>query len=418
VRYDDDGPWLLPGDAVDRRACTLEADRRDNLYSGLAGLALTLAEVRLDRQWSETEQRLADGIAERLSTVTLQRREPSYAFGVAGDVTALRLLAPGSEQVALERLRQLSTAQGWHSTFNDMFTTPFSDLLMGAAGIAMTALWAGGEDGLWLAQQGCDVLIGAAEHADGKMYWRPRPGAPVEVPNYSHGNAGICAALALASKAFDRPDWQAAAVSGTEHLLALADTADDGLRVPHYVPHGDRDEEQFTHSWCHGGTGTSYLFLALHAAGVDDVGGRGPLEWYERCLRSVRESGLPQRLRPGFWDNDGRCCGTAGVGDSFLDAVQFEGSSAALDDPMSFAAELAETLVARAQHNGAGLYWQFLEHRNDPSLLPPHPGFFQGAAGIAAFLFRAARVIHRGSRAPRVSRPDALPFLGATHRST
>jgi hypothetical protein len=32
-----------------------------------------------------------------------------------------------------------------------------------------------------------------------------------------------------------------------------------------------------------------------------------------QCWHTVSCSGLPQRLQPGFWDNTGRCCGTAGV---------------------------------------------------------------------------------------------------------
>jgi len=32
-----------------------------------------------------------------------------------------------------------------------------------------------------------------------------------------------------------------------------------------------------------------------------------------RCWYTVTSCGLPRRIRPGFWDNNGRCCGTAGV---------------------------------------------------------------------------------------------------------
>lgn len=33
----------------------------------------------------------------------------------------------------------------------------------------------------------------------------------------------------------------------------------------------------------------------------------------DRCWNTVKQSGLPIRIRPGFWDNNARCCGTAGV---------------------------------------------------------------------------------------------------------
>ena len=44
------------------------------------------------------------------------RTEPSLYDGLAGDVTALRLLAPGTEQVALRRLAELTTPAGWDTT--------------------------------------------------------------------------------------------------------------------------------------------------------------------------------------------------------------------------------------------------------------------------------------------------------------
>jgi hypothetical protein len=33
----------------------------------------------------------------------------------------------------------------------------------------------------------------------------------------------------------------------------------------------------------------------------------------DRCWNTVKQSGLPNRIRPGFWDNNAGCCGTAGV---------------------------------------------------------------------------------------------------------
>jgi lantibiotic modifying enzyme len=122
----------------------------------------------------------------------------------------------------------------------------------------------------------------------------------------------------------------------------------------------------------------------------------------------VRTSGLPARLRPGFWDNDGRCCGTAGVGEVFLDSWQRAGH----DEDRDFAVQLADALVDRAVHDGPDAYWQFVEHRAPEPLLPPGVGWMQGAAGIAAFLFRIARLLDDGPAAPAVARMDnwwALP---------
>ena len=76
--------------------------------------------------------------------------------------------------------------------------------------------------------------------------------------------------------------------------------------------------DEYTWNWCHGPAGTLALFEALDAAGVADVAGEPPTAWVARCLHSLHTSGIPERRWPGFWDNDGRCCGTAGVGSAVL----------------------------------------------------------------------------------------------------
>jgi hypothetical protein len=139
---------------------------------------------------------------------------------------------------------------------------------------------------------------------------------------------------------------------------------------------------------------------------VDDVNGIGVVELRQRCLRSVLDSGVPRRLRPGFWDNDGRCCGTAGVGDVLLDAAQEAQDPILAGRLLAAARTMGDALLDRAIHHDAGAFWRFVEHRQDPPHLPPGTSWMQGAAGIAAFLLRLARVVEDGLDATVVDRPD------------
>ena len=153
------------------------------------------------------------------------------------------------------------------------------------------------------------------------------------------------------------------------------------------------------------------LFAALDRAEVPAVADRSPYDWERACLHSLRVSGIPERRHPGFWDNDGRCCGTAGVGDVVLTVWQRHG----LEEDLAFAIVLADAIVDRAFRAGDRAYWRFIEHRNDDPLLPPGIGWMQGAAGIAAYLFRIARVLEHGRTTPAVARMDtwwALPSSG------
>ena len=115
---DDDGPWLPAAVSDGRAAAGARPHDRDSLYAGIAGLAPVLAEIGQSRALSEPEQALAAGIVGRLAAMAAVRIEASLYDGLAGDATALRLLAPGSEQVAVQRLADLMTPAGWKTTLD------------------------------------------------------------------------------------------------------------------------------------------------------------------------------------------------------------------------------------------------------------------------------------------------------------
>ncbi len=259
-----------------------------------------------------------------------------------------------------------------------------------------------------LAGRAADILLAEAEPTPTGLNWNMVSSrfllAPsLQVPNWSHGVAGIAASLALAGTELGRPELVEAARQGAEHLVTLGDRSEGGFTVPLGIPAPDPAKaDPLSYGWCHGPTGTSLLFLALARAGVAQVAGEPTTSWYARGRQSVRTSGLPDRLRPGFWDNDGRCCGTAGVGDAFLDAYARAGDEADL----AFAVRLGDALVERVVVTGDHAYWRFVEHRDEQPLRPPRVGWMQGAAGIAAYLFRLHRVLEDGRDAPATPRME------------
>jgi lantibiotic modifying enzyme len=405
---DDDGPWLPVSVGVDEPAGAPEptpGPDRDCLYDGIAGLAPVLAEIALHRDLSAAEAELADGVVARLSRTAETATESGLYEGLAGHVAAVRMLAPGAETGSLSRIAELQTPDGWPTT-TDPSGVPLTDVIGGSAGIVMTAVWAEGACSAVIATAGGEALLAAADTTTGGLDWGIQPGTPWRGPNFSHGTAGVSAALAVAGAALDRPDFVAAAVLGAQHLLSVGRLEDGGFVVPHTIPSANREVEPLTYTWCHGPAGTSQLFTALARAGVEEVGGRSVTDLRERCLHAILTSGVPQRLRPGFWDNDGRCCGTAGVGDVLLDAAQDDDDPARAARWLTGAQTMADAIVERAVHDGGGSYWRFIEYRIVEPLLPPGTSWMQGAAGIAAYLFRIARVLDEGLTAPVVDRPD------------
>lgn len=412
--HDDDGPWIPV--AVTTPPATGVPAYRDGMHSGIGGLAHVLAEIRLARPWTAEEAALADGIAARVRGRIADETDASYFDGLVSAIGVLIALGAGGADEAVERLAALATPDGWpQAVVGPPQAVPearINDLTLGTAGVLLGALFArrhGVAGAREVAEHAAGVLLAEGEALPTGTNWRfvslrflsdPSAGT-TQMPNLSHGLAGIATALALAGAELDRPDLVAAARSGAEHLVSIGDTTDGGFVVPRYLPNRT-DEDPVTYTWCHGATGTSLLFPALAAAGVADVAGEPPLSWHRRCLRSVRTSGLPERRHPGFWDNDGRCCGTAGVGDAFLDSWQRAGA----EDDLAFARHLADTLVDRALVDGPHARWRFVEHRSADPLLPPGVGWMQGAAGIAAFLFRVSRLVRAGRGAGAAPRMD------------
>jgi hypothetical protein len=412
VRSGDDG-LLLPESSEETGPYPF------GMHSGVAGLAHALAEIRLTREPTSGETRLAAGIADTLVRQIPDETEYHYFDGLTSTLGVLIALdAPGAD-LAVARLRALATPDGWQpSWLDDTHSTPDArgnDATIGTASVLLGALWALRYDvpgALELADLAADVLEGEQEPRDSGVYW---PFVPlrfllredVQMPNWSHGQAGIAGSMAAAGIALDRPELTSLATLGAEYLVSLGDQTDGGLRLENMIP-GKEGVETFTYSWCHGPAGTSLLFAALDRAGVPEVAGRTPYDWERACVHSLEVSGIPERRYPGFWDNDGRCCGTAGVGDVMLNIWQRHGRA----DDLAFAVTLADAIVDRAIRDGDHVYWRFVEHRNADPLLPPRPGWMQGAAGIAAYLFRLARLLEQGRDAPAVARMDtwwALP---------
>jgi hypothetical protein len=419
-----DGPWIPASVPLDD-AVRFQTDDdeppsngyRDGIHQGIGGLALVLAEVRSTRDWTGEEAELATAIADRLRAQIPVVTDVSFFDGLSATVGALLALDESGTDIAVRRMLDTVDADGWPpgmalSTRAYREGARINDATLGTASALLAGVWAIRRDvpgAHALTERAADILLAEAEPAATGTNWRMVSQrftltASEQMPNWSHGLAGIAAGLALAGVELDRPDFVEAARSGAEHLISLGDTSGGGLMVPLAIPPPDPAKaDPISYGWCHGPTGTSLLFLALDRAGITKISGEPATSWYARGRHSVRTSGLPERLRPGFWDNDGRCCGTAGVGDAFLDAW----TRGADEADLAFAVRLGDALVDRAVEADGRAYWRFVEHRKPEPLLPPGVGWMQGAAGIAAYLFHLARVLDVGRDAPAVPRMES-----------
>jgi hypothetical protein len=177
------------------------------------------------------------------------RTEPSLYSGLGGDVTALRLLAPGSRQGGVQRLAELMTPAGWDTM--DIGPGPprgYGSGRLGAAGVVWPRSGRGGEhagrsatvgDGCRLADQTTDGRTGEC------------CGLAVRMPNFSHGTAGMLPAMAIAGAALDR--MTSSRLRPRRAAPACRGSLDDGgFVVPAHPAVLQPGRGSVTYTWCHG----------------------------------------------------------------------------------------------------------------------------------------------------------------------
>jgi hypothetical protein len=354
--------WLVDGTVLD-------ADD-PSLYHGLAGVVLALHEAHEhlgDARYARTVSRGADALTAHVDRLD----NCSLYFGLTGVAFALR--AVGRDEPA-DRALQLVRSRFDGQRWNEMF-----ELLFGNAGIALGALHAGDLD---LAVTAVTPYLTTADRTEHGVNWAVRP-TPARSHHMAHGTVGIALALTVVGEAAGRDDMVELALEATADVVGRNEAGADGFLVPHSdPPHRPDIIERYSYGWCNGPAGDAQLFRQLsHTTGDPGWDALG-----ERCWRTVLESGLPRRIRPGFWDNNGRCCGTAGVLALACDRIVERG------DDFDFAGVLVDDLGAHATRDEAGVRWSNHEHRATPSDLEPRPGWAMGNAGILRELLRFARI--------------------------
>ncbi|MFF3848961.1 lanthionine synthetase LanC family protein [Streptomyces sp. NPDC002328] len=351
-------------------------------YDGTAGVVPALLEAWRhfgDDVYGDAAVRAARGLA----VAAEEAEDDSLYFGRTGMALVLRAVhrelgdgaAGTAADRALARVRSRFDGTRWGELF---------ELMGGNAGIGLGALAAGDAE---LAVLALEPYARTAEETATGVTWAHRPGVEARLHHISHGALGIVYALAAVGDATGRADFVALARAGAANVIARDEAGPDGFLVPHSDPQFLPDLiERHSYGWCHGPAGDAQVFRLLR----DVLAEPGWQDLADRCWHTVTHSGLPQRLRPGFWDNNARCCGTAGVLALACDRMAEQG------DSPDFAHVLVADLVARATRDADGARWSNVEHRATPSVLEPRTGWSAGAAGIVRELLRFVRVSGKG----------------------
>ncbi|MBD0838522.1 lanthionine synthetase LanC family protein [Streptomyces sp. TRM68416] len=362
------------------------------LYSGTASVVPVLLEARRhfgDDSYGDAAVRAARNLAAVLDG----HDDDSLYFGRTGMALVLRAvhdeLGDTAAGAASDRAMGL-VRNGFDGTrWGELF-----ELMGGNSGIGLGALLLGDVE---LAVRAVEPYVHTAERTATGVQWPFKPDVPGRMHHISHGTLGVVCGLASVGVATGRTDLAELALEGVADVVSRNEAGPEGFLVPHSDPaHAPDRAARYNYGWCHGPAGDAQVFRLLR----DLFGGPVWPALVDRCWHTVVRSGLPERLRPGFWDNNGRCCGTAGVLALACDRIAEQG------DAPDLARLLVADLAARALRDTDGARWSNVEHRADPSDLEPCTGWAMGNAGIVRELLRFVRLERGGDPDYAFAWPD------------
>lgn len=226
-------------------------------------------------------------------------------------------------------------------------------------------------------------------------------------PGFLRGTAGTAFVLTRLYAATGDRAFLDAARRGAGFVREVSTVTEEGVLVPHHLPHG---RELHYLGFCSGSAGVARMFYELYRI----TGDRGDLEWAELLARGVMRSGVPHRRTEGLWDTVCQCCGAAGLLELFLGLWSATGR----EPYLAFSRTLADHLISRGwDPDGRGMRWYQAYRRVRPKEISADTGYMVGAAGIGAALLHLDAALRLDGSRRLILLPDnpfsAIPVPAA-----
>jgi len=383
-----------------------------DLYSGTPGVILFYLELHAatgEPKFLDEAIRGATGLAGEVPPAGTWVRDAGFYAGTAGHMFTLHAVAKASGRAdLLDAAKRAASIVAKSADPANMpaaraaadTTYDVTDVISGSAGIGLALLAARdllGDEATAAARKVGDRLLSRGKPAgDGGRLWMMDDAFPREMPNFSHGTAGVAYFLATLSAQGGERAHLDAARDGARYLRAIAVKSGDGIVIRHHQGDG---AGLFYLSWCHGPAGTARLFERLDA--IEPGAGWRATE--EALASGTIAQGIPERRTAGFWNNISQCCGNAGVAEYFLARHARTRNPADL----AYARRHADDILLRSTIEQGAERWVQAENRVAPSDTAAQTGWMQGAAGVGAMLLHVDAAARGGRLARAVRFPDS-----------
>lgn len=399
--------WIETNNLQTKQGIVWAADPGDpksvntTLYAGTPGPILFFLEAYRytgNRAFLKEGRRGADALLASLS----QKDEAGLYEGLAGSGFTLGeayLITDDARYRtgALECVRWIE--ENAQKTSDGVKWNDVTDIIGGSSGTGLFLLWsadhlhaAGAKE---MAARAGDHLMAVGQHEpNGGLKWMMDPTFPREMPNFSHGTAGVAYFLAALYRATGRKKYLDAALAGANYLLSISDVSDRYCMIYH----DSQNKSLYYLGWCHGPAGTARLFYLLY----QDTHDPRWMALVKKCAEAIVANGGPEKVViPGVWHNVSVCCGITSEAQFFYDMYLLTHNRKWLAE----ATEASNELLRLSDANGGGSRWVQVETRVQPDVAVAQTGYMQGASGIGMWLLHFSASLS-GKRLPVVTFPD------------
>ncbi|MGH2628513.1 MAG: lanthionine synthetase LanC family protein, partial [Anaerolineales bacterium] len=204
-----------------------------DLYNGMPGVVLFYIELYHatgDVQWLRTASTGADHLIAAMGEQG-EKMDPGFYTGLAGFAFTFDQLAQEGQadryhaaaERALDLLIKRVTRSGKGAAWNDV-----NDIISGSSGIGLTLLALRPKDGRFTAHaaDAGQALVERGMPAEGGLTWLMTPSFQRNMPNFSHGTAGVAYFLATLHQRTGDRSFLNAALAGARYLDAIATRRD------------------------------------------------------------------------------------------------------------------------------------------------------------------------------------------------
>lgn len=234
------------------------------------------------------------------------------------------------------------------------------------------------ENLLNLAKRSGDYLISQGIVNNDYIKYKVSKNDKNEFPNFSFGSSGTGLALAKLSNLTNEDKYLRVSKKVAAYLKALfVKIGDKGALIPYEL---STSQQIYYLGYCHGPVGSVRIFETLYQI----TGEQRYLEDALTLAQGIMNANAPFQHSAGYWHFYGKCCGTAGFLDMFLDLYRLSHKSKLLE----YAQDCADKLLSEAiiDKNKEQVFWTQAWGRQDYTNYNTFIGSYDGMLGIISSL--------------------------------